>query len=210
VRVHRRSACAGRPRDRARPLRRRARRRRAARARTRGTRGRRARRHGFSRGDLVSATVRRSSAHCLACADGSPDSCLTGDYSERGITRLHGFARELVGEDPAQLVPIPRDPPAARRARRTAVRLRARIAARASDRRPSAVGACSARSSSERERSARSSPSCYRLDGVEVGDDGARAGKPLIEENRRRIRRPRGAATSAASTSSSSAPATRS
>jgi threonine dehydrogenase-like Zn-dependent dehydrogenase len=65
--------------------------------------------HGFSRGDLVSATVRRSCGHCLACAEGSPDSCLTGNYSERGITRLHGFARELVGEDPAQLVPIPRD-----------------------------------------------------------------------------------------------------
>ena len=65
--------------------------------------------HGFSRGDLVSATVRRSCGHCLACEEGSPDSCLTGNYSERGITRLHGFARELVGEDPAQLVPIPRD-----------------------------------------------------------------------------------------------------
>jgi len=65
--------------------------------------------HGFSRGDLVSATVRRSCGHCLACADGSPDSCLTGDYSERGITRLHGYARELVGESPDQLVPIPRD-----------------------------------------------------------------------------------------------------
>jgi glucose 1-dehydrogenase len=64
--------------------------------------------HGFSRGDLVSATVRRSCGHCVACAESSPDSCLTGDYSERGITRLHGFARELVGEDPAQLVPIPR------------------------------------------------------------------------------------------------------
>ena len=63
---------------------------------------------GFSRGDLVSATVRRSCGHCLACADDSPDSCLTGDYSERGITRLHGYARELVGESPAQLVPIPR------------------------------------------------------------------------------------------------------
>jgi len=65
--------------------------------------------HGFSRGDLVSATVRRSCGHCLACEEASPDSCLTGNYSERGITRLHGFARELVGEDPAQLVPIPRD-----------------------------------------------------------------------------------------------------
>jgi threonine dehydrogenase-like Zn-dependent dehydrogenase len=64
--------------------------------------------HGFSRGDLVTATVRRSCGRCLACEEGSPDSCLTGDYSERGITRLHGFARELVAEDAAQLVPIPR------------------------------------------------------------------------------------------------------
>ncbi len=64
--------------------------------------------HGFTRGDLVSATVRRSCGHCLACAEDSPDSCLTGDYSERGITRLHGYARELVGESPSQLVPIPR------------------------------------------------------------------------------------------------------
>jgi glucose 1-dehydrogenase len=64
--------------------------------------------HGFSRGDLVTATVRRSCTHCRACEDGSPDSCLTGDYSERGITRLDGFARELVAEDAAQLIPIPR------------------------------------------------------------------------------------------------------
>jgi glucose 1-dehydrogenase len=63
---------------------------------------------GFSRGDLVTATVRRSCRHCIACAEGAPDSCLTGDYVERGITRLHGFARELVAEDPAQLVPVPR------------------------------------------------------------------------------------------------------
>ena len=63
--------------------------------------------HGFTRGDLVSATVRRSCGHCLACGEDSPDSCLTGDYSERGITRLHGYARELVGESPSQLVPIP-------------------------------------------------------------------------------------------------------
>ena len=62
----------------------------------------------FSRGDLVAATVRRSCGHCLACAEGSPDSCLTGDYSERGITRLHGFARELVAEEADQLIPIPK------------------------------------------------------------------------------------------------------
>ena len=64
--------------------------------------------NGFSRGDLVTATVRRSCAHCHACEEGSPDSCLTGDYSERGITRLDGFAREVVVEDAAQLIPIPR------------------------------------------------------------------------------------------------------
>jgi len=64
---------------------------------------------GFARGDLVTATVRRSCGRCTACAQGSPDGCLTGAYLERGITRLHGFARELVGEDPAQLVPVPRD-----------------------------------------------------------------------------------------------------
>jgi len=64
--------------------------------------------YGFTRGQLVTATVRRSCGHCLACAEGSPDSCMTGDYRERGITRLHGYARELVAEDPAQLIAIPR------------------------------------------------------------------------------------------------------
>jgi threonine dehydrogenase-like Zn-dependent dehydrogenase len=63
---------------------------------------------GFTRGDLVAATVRRSCGRCLACAEDSPDSCLTGDYSERGITRLHGFARELVAESAAELIPVPR------------------------------------------------------------------------------------------------------
>jgi glucose 1-dehydrogenase len=63
--------------------------------------------YGFTSGQLVTATVRRSCGHCLACAEESPDSCLTGDYSERGITRLHGYARELVAEDPTQLVAIP-------------------------------------------------------------------------------------------------------
>jgi threonine dehydrogenase-like Zn-dependent dehydrogenase len=63
--------------------------------------------YGFTRGQLVTAVVRRSCGHCIACAEQSPDSCLSGDYSERGITRLHGYARELVAEDPEQLVAIP-------------------------------------------------------------------------------------------------------
>jgi threonine dehydrogenase-like Zn-dependent dehydrogenase len=64
--------------------------------------------YGFTSGQLVTAIVRRSCGHCIACAEDSPDSCLTGDYSERGITRLHGYARELVAEDPEQLVAIPK------------------------------------------------------------------------------------------------------
>jgi len=63
--------------------------------------------YGFTRGQLVTATVRRSCGHCIACAENAPDSCLTGDYSERGIARLNGYARELVAEDPEELVVIP-------------------------------------------------------------------------------------------------------
>lgn len=65
--------------------------------------------HGFERGELVAATVRRSCGHCDACAAGAPDACMTGDYTERGITRLHGFAAELVAEAPEHLVRIPAD-----------------------------------------------------------------------------------------------------
>ena len=63
--------------------------------------------HGFERGELVAATVRRSCGHCAACAAGAPDACMTGDYQERGITRLHGFGSELVAEAPEHLVRIP-------------------------------------------------------------------------------------------------------
>lgn len=62
---------------------------------------------GFAAGDLVTATVRRSCGHCAACAQRSPDACDTGDYLERGITRIDGFARELVVEDPGELIPVP-------------------------------------------------------------------------------------------------------
>ncbi len=62
---------------------------------------------GFARGDLVAATVRRSCGRCAACAAGAPDACDTGDYRERGITRLHGFAAELVAEAPEHLVAVP-------------------------------------------------------------------------------------------------------
>lgn len=63
--------------------------------------------NGFAAGDHVTAIVRRSCGHCVACAENAPDSCLTGDYVERGITRLDGFARERLREDPRQLIGIP-------------------------------------------------------------------------------------------------------
>jgi glucose 1-dehydrogenase len=62
---------------------------------------------GFARGDLVTAIVRRSCGHCRACAEDSPDSCFTGDYSDRGITRLDGFAREVVAESASQVIAVP-------------------------------------------------------------------------------------------------------
>jgi glucose 1-dehydrogenase len=64
--------------------------------------------NGFARGDLVTATVRRSCGHCDACGEGSPDACHTGDYSERGITKLDGFAAELAAEAADHLVAVPR------------------------------------------------------------------------------------------------------
>jgi glucose 1-dehydrogenase len=63
--------------------------------------------HGFARGDLVTATVRRSCGHCHACAEGAPDACETGDYAEHGITRLHGFAAELAVVPAEHLVAVP-------------------------------------------------------------------------------------------------------
>jgi glucose 1-dehydrogenase len=63
--------------------------------------------HGFAAGDLVAATVRRSCRRCAACAAGAPDACGTGDYLERGITRLHGYAADLAAERPEFLVPVP-------------------------------------------------------------------------------------------------------
>lgn len=51
---------------------------------------------GFTPGDLVAGVVRRPDpAPCGACARGEWDMCRNGDYTERGIKELHGFASEL-------------------------------------------------------------------------------------------------------------------
>jgi threonine dehydrogenase-like Zn-dependent dehydrogenase len=63
----------------------------------------------FKTGDLVVPIVRRpcAQAGCAPCRAGRQDFCTTGEYTERGIKGVHGFAAELVAEDPAFLVPVP-------------------------------------------------------------------------------------------------------
>jgi len=63
---------------------------------------------GFSEGDLVVPTVRRPcEENCLNCRADEPDMCLTGNYFEHGIYRLHGFASEYAMSDARFLVKIP-------------------------------------------------------------------------------------------------------
>ena len=59
----------------------------------------------FSRGQLVTATVRRPDG-CPACAAGQPDMCQWLRYTERGIVGLHGYMTEAVVEDARWVVPV--------------------------------------------------------------------------------------------------------
>jgi threonine dehydrogenase-like Zn-dependent dehydrogenase len=60
-------------------------------------------------GDLVVTTVRRPCHHagCRACSRGRQDFCFTGDFTERGIKRRHGFMAERVVDDERFMHPIP-------------------------------------------------------------------------------------------------------
>src|SRR5438552_9434411 len=64
----------------------------------------------LKRGDLVVPMVRRPCAHegCAACRAGRQDFCFTGDFSERGIKRLHGFMTETVVDDERYMHVVPR------------------------------------------------------------------------------------------------------
>ncbi len=63
---------------------------------------------GIGTGDLVVSTVRRPCPEaCRPCASGQNDMCLTGDYAERGIKRLHGFMSERYAESARNLVRVP-------------------------------------------------------------------------------------------------------
>lgn len=60
-------------------------------------------------GDLAVATVRRP-CHvptCIACREGRQDFCYTGQYSERGIMRRHGYMTEFIVEEEKYLNPVP-------------------------------------------------------------------------------------------------------
>ncbi len=64
---------------------------------------------GFKPGDLAIPMVRRPCAHpeCLACRADRPDFCYTGDYTERGIMKRHGFMTELIVDEVHYMNPVP-------------------------------------------------------------------------------------------------------
>src|SRR5277367_6213955 len=61
-------------------------------------------------GDLAVPTVRRPCdvPGCIACRAGRQDFCYTGQYTERGIQRRHGYMTEFVVEEECYLNPAPR------------------------------------------------------------------------------------------------------
>ena len=60
-------------------------------------------------GDLAVATVRRPCGipSCIACAAERQDFCYTGQYTERGIMKRHGYMTGFVAEDARYVNPVP-------------------------------------------------------------------------------------------------------
>ena len=63
--------------------------------------------NGWKAGDLVVSTVRRPCGVCAECRAGENDMCSSGQYTERGIMRRHGFMAEYYVETPEYLHRIP-------------------------------------------------------------------------------------------------------
>jgi glucose 1-dehydrogenase len=63
---------------------------------------------GWKVGDLVVSTVRRPCGVCQNCKAGENDMCSSGQYTERGIMRRHGFMAEYYTESPHYLNKIPK------------------------------------------------------------------------------------------------------
>jgi threonine dehydrogenase-like Zn-dependent dehydrogenase len=64
--------------------------------------------NGWKAGDLVVATVRRPCGLCPECKAGENDMCSSGQYTERGIMRRHGYMAEYYAESPRFLHRIPK------------------------------------------------------------------------------------------------------
>ena len=64
---------------------------------------------GWKAGDLVVSTVRRPCGKCPQCKAGENDMCSSGQYTERGIMRRHGFMAEYYVESPIFLNKIPKE-----------------------------------------------------------------------------------------------------
>jgi threonine dehydrogenase-like Zn-dependent dehydrogenase len=62
---------------------------------------------GFSPGDWVVPTVRRACPGCPECARGRRDLCRSGQYTERGIIRCHGYFTELAIDEHVDLLRVP-------------------------------------------------------------------------------------------------------
>jgi len=58
-------------------------------------------------GTLVTATVRRPCKTCQNCKDRHSESCSSGEFTERGILSLQGFASDYFVELPANLITVP-------------------------------------------------------------------------------------------------------
>lgn len=63
---------------------------------------------GWKAGDLVVSTVRRPCGICPQCKAGENDMCSSGQYTERGIMRRHGFMAQYYTEVPQFLNKIPK------------------------------------------------------------------------------------------------------
>jgi len=64
---------------------------------------------GWNPGDLVVATVRRPCGICPQCKAGENDMCSSGQYTERGIMRRHGYMAQYYTEKPLFLNKIPKE-----------------------------------------------------------------------------------------------------
>jgi threonine dehydrogenase-like Zn-dependent dehydrogenase len=65
---------------------------------------------GINPGDLIVTTVRRPCGRpeCRPCAQGRPDFCVTGAYTERGIKGRHGFMTDEVVDSAKNMHVVPR------------------------------------------------------------------------------------------------------